>query len=74
MRELSKGMQQKAQFAASIIHHPDLLILDEPFSGLDPVNQRLCATWCSRSTIAALPSCFPLTSWCTPNNCAITSS
>ena len=39
--ELSKGMQQKAQFAASIIHHPDLLILDEPFSGLDPVNQRL---------------------------------
>ena len=39
--ELSKGMQQKAQFVASIIHHPDLLILDEPFSGLDPVNQRL---------------------------------
>ncbi len=39
--ELSKGMQQKAQFIASIIHQPDLLILDEPFSGLDPVNQRL---------------------------------
>jgi ABC-2 type transport system ATP-binding protein len=39
--ELSKGMQQKLQFVASIIHHPDLLILDEPFSGLDPVNQRL---------------------------------
>lgn len=39
--ELSKGMQQKAQFVAAMIHHPDLLVLDEPFSGLDPVNQRL---------------------------------
>ena len=39
--ELSKGMQQKAQFIAAVIHRPDLLILDEPFSGLDPVNQRL---------------------------------
>ena len=39
--ELSKGMQQKVQFLAAVIHRPDLLILDEPFSGLDPVNQRL---------------------------------
>ncbi len=39
--ELSKGMQQKVQFIASVIHKPDLLILDEPFSGLDPVNARL---------------------------------
>lgn len=39
--ELSKGMQQKVQFIACIIHDPDLLILDEPFSGLDPVNMRL---------------------------------
>jgi len=38
--ELSKGMQQKVQFIAAVIHRPDLLILDEPFSGLDPVNQR----------------------------------
>ena len=37
-QELSKGMQQKVQFIASVIHEPDLLILDEPFSGLDPVN------------------------------------
>lgn len=36
--ELSKGMQQKAQFVATVLHHPDLLILDEPFSGFDPVN------------------------------------
>jgi ABC-2 type transport system ATP-binding protein len=37
-KELSKGMQQKIQFIASVIHDPDLVILDEPFSGLDPVN------------------------------------
>jgi ABC-2 type transport system ATP-binding protein len=36
--ELSKGMQQKVQFINAIIHEPDLHILDEPFSGLDPVN------------------------------------
>jgi ABC-2 type transport system ATP-binding protein len=36
--ELSKGMQQKIQFIASTLHEPDLLILDEPFSGLDPVS------------------------------------
>jgi ABC-2 type transport system ATP-binding protein len=39
--ELSKGMLQKIQFVAAIIHSPDLLILDEPFSGLDPVSSRL---------------------------------
>jgi ABC-2 type transport system ATP-binding protein len=36
--ELSKGMQQKLQFIATIVHDPDILILDEPFSGLDPIN------------------------------------
>ncbi|KGX92332.1 ABC transporter ATP-binding protein [Pontibacillus halophilus JSM 076056 = DSM 19796] len=41
VEELSKGMAQKAQFIVSIIHEPDLLILDEPFSGLDPVSQDL---------------------------------
>ena len=39
--ELSKGMQQKIQFLTSILHEPELLILDEPFSGLDPVNTEL---------------------------------
>jgi ABC-2 type transport system ATP-binding protein len=40
-RELSKGMQQKIQFIAAVIHDPELLILDEPFSGLDPINVEL---------------------------------
>ncbi|CAD7771206.1 Vitamin B12 import ATP-binding protein BtuD [Candidatus Methanoperedenaceae archaeon GB37] len=39
--ELSKGMQQKIQIIAAIIHDPDLIILDEPFTGLDPVNMKL---------------------------------
>jgi ABC-2 type transport system ATP-binding protein len=39
--ELSKGMQQKVQFISAVIHEPDLLILDEVFSGLDPINRRL---------------------------------
>lgn len=39
--ELSKGMQQKVQFLAAVIHEPELIILDEPFSGLDPVNAML---------------------------------
>jgi len=39
--ELSKGMQQKIQFIAAVLHNPDLMILDEPSSGLDPVAQEL---------------------------------
>lgn len=39
--ELSKGMQQKVQFVSTILHDPDLVILDEPFSGLDPINSNL---------------------------------
>ncbi len=41
IRELSKGMQQKAQIIATLLHEPDLIIIDEPFAGLDPVNTRL---------------------------------
>lgn len=41
VEELSKGMQQKVQFIVTVIHNPDLLILDEPFSGFDPVNAEL---------------------------------
>jgi ABC-2 type transport system ATP-binding protein len=41
VKELSKGMQQKAQIIATILHRPELIIIDEPFSGLDPVNTRM---------------------------------
>jgi len=41
IEELSKGMQQKIQFIATIIHNPDLIVVDEPFSGLDPVNTQI---------------------------------
>ena len=40
-KELSRGMQQKAQIISTVLHGPELLILDEPFSGLDPVNTQL---------------------------------
>ncbi len=39
IRKLSKGMAQLVQLLGALVHHPDLLVLDEPFSGLDPVNQ-----------------------------------
>ena len=38
VEDLSKGMQQKVQFVATVVHQPDLIILDEPFTGFDPVN------------------------------------
>ena len=41
VRELSGGMQQKAQIIATLLHDPDLIVVDEPFAGLDPVNTRL---------------------------------
>jgi ABC-2 type transport system ATP-binding protein len=40
-QDLSKGMQQKVQFIGTVLHEPDLLVLDEPFSGLDPINQEV---------------------------------
>jgi len=41
VKELSKGMQQKAQIIAAILHQPDLIIIDEPFTSLDPINMQL---------------------------------
>ncbi len=45
--ELSKGMQQKLQFIATVIHDPEILILDEPFSGLDPINTAIIKEYLS---------------------------
>jgi ABC-2 type transport system ATP-binding protein len=44
VQDLSKGMQQKVQFATALIHEPDLVILDEPWSGLDPINAEVLRT------------------------------
>ncbi len=41
VKELSKGMQQKAQIIAAIMHHPELIIIDEPFTSLDPINTQM---------------------------------
>jgi ABC-2 type transport system ATP-binding protein len=41
VQDLSRGMQQKAQFIATLMHQPDLIVVDEPFANLDPVNTRL---------------------------------
>lgn len=41
VKELSKGMQQKAQIIATLVHEPELLMVDEPFNGLDPVNTKM---------------------------------
>ncbi len=41
IEDLSKGMQQKVQFISTVVHEPDILILDEPFSGFDPINANL---------------------------------
>ena len=41
VEDLSKGMSQKLQFVTTVLHQPKLIILDEPFSGLDPVNSNI---------------------------------
>ncbi|MEE9466064.1 MAG: ATP-binding cassette domain-containing protein [Candidatus Neomarinimicrobiota bacterium] len=58
VRALSRGNQQKAQFIAAIVHHPSVVILDEPFTGLDPVNQimlkEIIGELCSKGTTVLL--------------------
>jgi ABC-2 type transport system ATP-binding protein len=44
VKDLSKGMQQKAQIIATLLHQPELIIVDEPFSGLDPINTQMAKT------------------------------
>jgi ABC-2 type transport system ATP-binding protein len=60
VKELSKGMQQKAQIIVTLLHRPELVIVDEPFSGLDPVNTQmvkdLLREECDRGTTILLCS------------------
>ena len=51
IQDLSRGMQQKAQLIATLLHEPDLIVVDEPFADLDPVNTRM-ASRSSRSNAA----------------------
>ena len=67
VEELSKGMAQKVQFITTVVHKPSLLILDEPFSGFDPVNTQIIrdeiGTRYSNSRSPAPLSSFPHTIW-----------
>ena len=68
---LSKGMGQKVQVLSAIAHDPELAILDEPFSGLDPVNQQVMKTSFATWRRAAERSSSRRTSWSTPSASAI---
>jgi ABC-2 type transport system ATP-binding protein len=61
--ELSKGMQQKIQFISALLHEPGLIIMDEPFSGLDPVNARSSMDTLARTQSKAKPSSSPPIAW-----------
>ncbi len=58
VEELSKGMQQKIQFISTVVHQPKLLILDEPFTGLDPINTNLIKEEISRMNAAGTSIIF----------------
>lgn len=62
-QELSKGMQQKIQFIATLLHDPELIIMDEPFSGLDPVNATLLEETLVELKRRVTPFCFRRTAW-----------
>ena len=72
--ELSKGMQQKIQFIATIVHDPEILILDEPFSGLDPINVALIAILPRVPRSAARRSSSPRTCSSRPRSSATRSA
>src|SRR5262245_11522629 len=70
VEELSKGMQQKIQFAAAVLGKPPILILDEPFSGMDTANQNLFRTRSSTSTGKQPRSSSRPTRWKRPSGSA----
>lgn len=73
IKSLSKGNQQKVQMIATLIHQPKLIILDEPFSGLDPVNVDLMKQLILEEKEKALRSFFLIMICVTWKNCAMTS-
>lgn len=70
VEELSKGNQQKIQFIAAVLHKPKLLILDEPFSGLDPVNVELLKEAVIDLKIMERRLSFRAIGWSMSKNCA----
>ena len=70
IRKLSKGMAQLVQLLGSVVHRPKLLVLDEPFSGLDPVNQERLEALILGERDRGRPSCSLPMSWPMPNGCA----
>ena len=70
VEELSKGMQQKIQFIAALLHDPDLIVMDEPFAGLDPVNTMQLKDVLVGLRAAGNRSCFRPIGWTRLKNCA----
>ena len=69
--ELSKGMQQKIQFISTLLHDPELIIMDEPFSGLDPVNAVLLQDTLLELKKHGNGCCSRRTGWIRWRSCAI---